>query len=142
MKVMLDDYFSGFRMMFSTNSHTTEWSNLEIGIPMDCTISPILFVMAMEVILAAAAESTAQVNVGGRCYMPHLKTFTDNTTIMCPNEDEARLYARVPWCLNGIMQDDIQTKVSQSLSKERLYRCADDVHSSQSADTKGSSRIS
>ncbi|KAK3750391.1 hypothetical protein RRG08_015884 [Elysia crispata] len=48
-QVMLDDYFSGFRMRFSTNSYTTDWINLEIGIAMGCTISPILFVIAMEV---------------------------------------------------------------------------------------------
>ncbi|GFO27689.1 reverse transcriptase [Plakobranchus ocellatus] len=49
-QVMLDDYFSGFRMRFSTNNYTTNWINLEVGIAMGCTISPILFVMAMEVI--------------------------------------------------------------------------------------------
>ena len=52
-QVMLDDYFSGFRMIFSTNTYTTDWVNLKIGIAMGCTI-PILFVMAMEVILKAA----------------------------------------------------------------------------------------
>ncbi|KAK3757186.1 hypothetical protein RRG08_063162 [Elysia crispata] len=31
-QVMLDDYFSRFRMRFSTNSYTTDWINLEIGI--------------------------------------------------------------------------------------------------------------
>ena len=52
--VMLDDYFSGFPMRFSTYSYTAIWINLEIGIVMGCNISPILFVMAMEVILKAA----------------------------------------------------------------------------------------
>ncbi|GFO10397.1 reverse transcriptase [Plakobranchus ocellatus] len=41
-QVMLDDYFSGFRMRFSTNNYTTNWVNLEVGIAMGCTISPIL----------------------------------------------------------------------------------------------------
>ena len=53
-QVMLDKYFNGFRMRFSDSSDTTDWVNLEIGIAMCCTISPILFVMAMEVILKAA----------------------------------------------------------------------------------------
>ncbi|GFN84192.1 glutamine synthetase [Plakobranchus ocellatus] len=48
-QVMLDDSFGGFRMRFSTNNYTTNWINLEVGIAMGCTISPILFVMAMEV---------------------------------------------------------------------------------------------
>ncbi|GFO23921.1 reverse transcriptase [Plakobranchus ocellatus] len=55
-QVMLDDYFSGFRMRFSTNDYTTNWINLEVGIAMGCTISPILFVMAMEVISQKAVQ--------------------------------------------------------------------------------------
>ena len=64
-QVMLDDYFSGFRMRFSTNSYTTDWFNLEIGIAMGCTISPILFIMAMEVILKAAEASADPANLNG-----------------------------------------------------------------------------
>ncbi|GFO37034.1 reverse transcriptase [Plakobranchus ocellatus] len=38
-QVMLDDYFSGFRLRFSTNNYTTNWINLEVRIRMGCTIS-------------------------------------------------------------------------------------------------------
>ena len=31
-QVMLNDYFSGFRMRFSINSYTSDWINLEIGL--------------------------------------------------------------------------------------------------------------
>ena len=104
-QVMLDDYFSGFRMRFSTNSYTTDWINLEmeIGIAMGCTISPILFVMAMEVILKASEDSTGPANLGGGCYMPSLKAFMDDTTIICSREDETRrmlerLDVLMAWC--------------------------------------------
>ncbi|GFO02404.1 reverse transcriptase [Plakobranchus ocellatus] len=89
-QVMLDDYFSGFRMRFSTNSYTTNWINLEVGIAMGCTISPILFVMAMEVILKAAEGSAGPANLGGGCSMPPLKAFMDDTTSICSKEDETR----------------------------------------------------
>ncbi|KAK3801650.1 hypothetical protein RRG08_033837 [Elysia crispata] len=69
-------------MRFSTNSYTTDWINLEIGIAMGCTISPILFVMAMEVILKAAGDSAGPASLGGG-YMPSLKAFMDDTTIIC-----------------------------------------------------------
>ncbi|GFR82378.1 reverse transcriptase [Elysia marginata] len=59
-QVMLDDYFSGFRMRFTTN-----WINLEVDIAMGCTISQILFVMAMEVIVKAAEGSAGSTNLGG-----------------------------------------------------------------------------
>ena len=78
-KVMLDDYFSSFQMRFCTNSYTTDWINLEIGI----IISPILFIMAMEVILKAAEDNSDLGNLGGGCYMPPLKAFKDSTTIIC-----------------------------------------------------------
>ncbi|GFS22332.1 reverse transcriptase [Elysia marginata] len=64
MQLMLDDVFRwfqigsvvqrGFRMRFSTDDYTTNWINLEVGIAIGYTISPILFEMAMEFILKAA----------------------------------------------------------------------------------------
>ncbi|KAK3790215.1 hypothetical protein RRG08_057862 [Elysia crispata] len=135
-QVMLVDYFSGFRMRFSPNSYTTDWINLEIGIATGCTISTILFVMAMEVILKAAEDSAGPANLGGDRYMPPLKAFMDDTTIIRSKEDGAR----APRRLNGMVKNDIQTKeVSQSFSKERYDRCDDDIHSGQSADINGQS---
>ncbi|GFO24572.1 proline synthase co-transcribed bacterial homolog protein-like protein [Plakobranchus ocellatus] len=64
--------------------------NLEVGIAMGCTISPILFVMAMEVILKAAEDSAGPANLGGGCSMPPLKAFMDDTTIICSKEDVTR----------------------------------------------------
>ncbi|KAK3756348.1 hypothetical protein RRG08_038837 [Elysia crispata] len=113
---MLDDYFSGFRMRFSANSYTTYWINLETGIALGCTISPFLFVMAMEVILKAAEDSAGQVNLGGGCYMSPLKAFMDDTTIICSNEDETRrvlerLDVLMAWC-----KVKFKPKKSRSLS--------------------------
>ena len=119
-QVMLDDYFSGFRMGFSTNSYTTDWINLEIGIAMGCTISPILFVMAMEVILKAAEDSAGPANLGGGCYLPPLKAFMDDYHHNLLKGRRNTPKARVPRRLNGMVQNEIQAKeVSQSFSKER-----------------------
>ncbi|GFS08984.1 reverse transcriptase [Elysia marginata] len=70
---------------------------------MGCTISPILFVMVMEVILKAAEGSAGPADLGGRCSMPPLKAFMDDTTIICSKEDEtrrtlARLDTLMAWC--------------------------------------------
>ena len=69
-QVMLDKYFNSFWMRFSTNSYTTDWIDLEIGIAMSCTISQILIVKAMEVILKAAEGNAGPPYLGGCCYMP------------------------------------------------------------------------
>ena len=46
-----------FFMRFTTPSYTTNWQSLEVGIPMGCVVSPLLFVMAMELIDRAAKVS-------------------------------------------------------------------------------------
>ena len=115
-QVMLDKYFNGFRMRFSSNSYTTDWIILEIGIVMGCTISPILFVMAMEVILKAAEGSAGLANLGGGCYMPPLKAFMEDTTLICSNEAERRQMLE---CLDGLMswcRMNFKRKKSRSLS--------------------------
>ncbi|GFR89240.1 reverse transcriptase [Elysia marginata] len=81
-QVMLDDYFSGFCLKFSTSDYATHWINLEVGIAMGCIISPILFVMTMEVIPKAAEGSTGPANLGGGCSMPPIKAVMDDTTII------------------------------------------------------------
>ncbi|GFN73592.1 reverse transcriptase [Plakobranchus ocellatus] len=98
-QVMLDDYFSRFRIRFATNSYTTNWINLEVGIAMGCTISPILFAMAMEVTLKAAEGSAGPADLGDGCSMPPLKAFMDDTTIICSKEDETRRYGACISCL-------------------------------------------
>ncbi|KAK3720950.1 hypothetical protein RRG08_047516 [Elysia crispata] len=137
-QVMLDDYFSGFRMRFSTNSYTTDGINLEIGITMGCTISPILFVMAMEVILKAAEDSAGPANLGGGCYMPPLKAFMDDTTIICSKEDETRrmlehLDVLMAWC-----RVKFKPKKSRSLSVRKGKIDATTIYT----DTNGQSRTS
>ena len=44
--VFLKSYFQDFKMRFSTKEFTTAYQPLEVGIPMGCAISQILFVMA------------------------------------------------------------------------------------------------
>ena len=109
--MMLDKYFDGYWMRFSTNSYTTDWINLEIGITIGCTISPILFVMAMEVILKAAEGSAGPANL-----MPPLKAFMDDTTIICSNDAETRqmlerIDSLMSWC-----RMNFKPKKSRSLS--------------------------
>lgn len=38
-------------MIFALQDFTTRWQNLEVGITMECSISPILFVATFKVIL-------------------------------------------------------------------------------------------
>ncbi|GFO02696.1 reverse transcriptase [Plakobranchus ocellatus] len=90
-----------------------------LDLDMGCTISPILFVMAMEVILKAAEGSAGPANLGGGYSMPPLKAFMDDTTIICSKEDETRrmltrLDDLMSWC-----RIKFKPKKSRSLSIRR-----------------------
>ena len=58
-KGMITSYFGGIQLRFKTAHFTTQWQSLEKGIVTGCTISPILFVMGMN-LLITAAEKEAQ----------------------------------------------------------------------------------
>ncbi|KAI8493811.1 hypothetical protein Bbelb_281580 [Branchiostoma belcheri] len=54
-KGMVTNYFGGIQLRFRTADFTTQWQNLEKGIVTGCTISPILFIMGMNLLIDAAA---------------------------------------------------------------------------------------
>ena len=58
-------YYSDFHTRFTTNQFTTSWQSLDVGIPMGCPISPILFVLAMEIIIRAAEKAGPGVSLRG-----------------------------------------------------------------------------
>ena len=51
-------YFNSAFMKFTVKNYITKWQALEIGIMMGCVISPLLFVLAMELILRGAANTS------------------------------------------------------------------------------------
>ena len=51
-------YFNLAFMKFTVKNYTTKWQALEIGIMMGCVISPLLFVLAMELFLRSAANTS------------------------------------------------------------------------------------
>ena len=58
------------------------WVPLEVGIAMGCTISPSLFVMAMQILLKAAGSNIPEAHIGKGVYMPPIKAFMDDTTLI------------------------------------------------------------
>ena len=77
---MLMQYFRGVFMRFKTGSYVTDWQALETGIMMGCVISPLLFVMCMEIMLRAAADTAeGEVSQSG-LVLPPSKAFMDDIT--------------------------------------------------------------
>ena len=51
-------YFNSAFMKFTVKNYTIKWQALEIGIMTGCVISPLLFVLAIELILRGAANTS------------------------------------------------------------------------------------
>ena len=69
-------YFKCTYLRFSNNKYSTSWQKLNIGIMMGCVISPLLFVMVMEMLLRSAEDITNK-NID-----PSMKAFMDDITLV------------------------------------------------------------
>ena len=69
-------YFKHTYVRFSNNKYSTNWQKLNIGIMMGCVISPLLFVLVMEMILCSANVNTNQIT------SPSMKAFMEDVTLI------------------------------------------------------------
>ena len=75
-KNLISTYFKRTYVRFSNNKYSTNWQKLNIGIMMGCVISPLLFVLVMEMILRSANVNTNQITG------PSLKAFRNDVTLI------------------------------------------------------------
>ena len=80
---MIESYYSDVRIRFTTHQFTTEWQKLEKGIVTGCTLSVILFTLAMTMLVAAAKNETkgpktetGQQQENARLFMDDIATTT------------------------------------------------------------------
>lgn len=66
--------------------YTMTWIRLEVGIAIGCTVSPIRFVLTMQLLLKATKSKANIVEHGGGYQMPLVKAFMDDTTILSSKE--------------------------------------------------------
>ena len=75
-------YFQAIRLCLSTAGFTTGWQRLEIGIMAGCTISPLAFTMAMEIIIRASKWVVGgDRRQGGMCLTP-IRAHRDDMTLV------------------------------------------------------------
>ena len=89
-KEVLSKYFGSAQMRFTTQQYTTDWQNLEIGIMMGCVISPLLFVMCMELILRGARDTAQGEELGNGTVLPPMRAFMDDITTLVRTEQGTR----------------------------------------------------
>ncbi|XP_076155564.1 uncharacterized protein LOC143138951 [Alosa pseudoharengus] len=87
---MINSYLGSFKLRFQTAKFTTTWQPLEKGIVTGCTVSPILFIMGMNLLITtAAAEAKGPVTAAGS-RQPPLRGFMDDLTITTTTHVQAR----------------------------------------------------
>lgn len=81
---MITSYFGGFKLQFKTAHFTTQWQDLEKGIVTGCTISPILFIMGMNLLITAAAKESRGPRMESGTRQPSIRDFMDDLTVTTP----------------------------------------------------------
>ncbi|KAL0148227.1 hypothetical protein M9458_056459 [Cirrhinus mrigala] len=89
-KGMIISYFGGIQLRFKTGHFTTQWQNLEKGIVTGCTISPILFIMGMNLIIAAAGKEARGPKMQSGIRQPPIRGYMDDLTVTTTTHVEAR----------------------------------------------------
>ena len=95
-KGMVKNYFSGMMLRFSAGNITTAHQSLEKGIVTGCTVSPILFIMGMNIIMKAAERETRGPKMNSGIYQPANRGFMDDLTVTTKSHVQAR------WVLSAL----------------------------------------
>ena len=74
-KNLISVYFKYTNVRFSNYKHSTNWQKLNIGIMIGCVISPLLFILVMEMILCTAEVNTHEITG------PSMKAFLDEVIL-------------------------------------------------------------
>lgn len=75
-------YSDTFQMTVSTSEYSVSWTSLEAGIPMGCSISPIPFTLAMEMVLRGAERFAQGVKVADGHAPSPMRAFMDDITVL------------------------------------------------------------
>ena len=76
------EYFNSAFMTFTVKDYITKLTTLEIGFIMGCVISPLLFVLALELLLWGAANTSKGVMKNEHLTLPPSRTFMDDITFL------------------------------------------------------------
>ena len=119
-------YFNSAFMKFTVKNYTTKWQALEIGIMMGCVISPLLFVLAMELILRGAANTSKGVMKNEHLTLPPSRDFMDDITMLVPSQISAdgllqRYYDLFTWAR-------MKAKPKKSRSLSLVGRSVREIH--------------
>lgn len=121
-RALVAKYFGDLQMCCTHQDFTTGWQQLEVGIAMGCSISPILFIAAFEIILIGARKMVGGVKLPSGQRLPAVRGYMDDiTTILQTAACTTRLLKRIDE-LVGWARMKIKPSKSRSLSIKKGVR--------------------
>ncbi|XP_078458809.1 uncharacterized protein LOC144723905 [Lampetra planeri] len=99
---LVKSYFQDLQFCFTTSEFTTSWQCLNVGIMAGCTISPLAFIMAMEVIIRSSKWVAGGQRVDSGFRLPPLRAYMDDittltTTVPCTRRLLRKLEENISW---------------------------------------------
>lgn len=77
---LVKNYFHYFQFCVTVENNTAAWQHLEIGITPGCTISPLAFLMAMELIIHASRWVLGGERIRNGLRLLPIRSYMDDTT--------------------------------------------------------------
>ena len=98
---LVKSYFRDLQVCVTTD-FTTAWQPLEIGIMAGCTISPLAFTLAMEVVIRASRWVAGGERLKGGYQLPPVRAYMDDlttltTTVPCTKRLLGKLQENIEW---------------------------------------------
>ncbi|KAL7852846.1 hypothetical protein SRHO_G00186310 [Serrasalmus rhombeus] len=101
---LVQAYFRDIQFCMTMHESTTAWQQLELGIMAGCTISPLPFTLAMELIIRASAWVVGGERVDGGLRLPPIRAYMDDmTTITSMKPCTKRLLEKLQSCLSSLL---------------------------------------
>ncbi|XP_063058826.1 uncharacterized protein LOC134452393 [Engraulis encrasicolus] len=107
------DYYSNFRLRVTAGSGTSDWHRLEKGIITGCTISVILFALAMNMIVKSAEVECRGPLTKSGVRQPPIRAFMDDLTVTTTSVPGSR------WILQGLEKLITWARMSFKPAKSR-----------------------
>ena len=113
---LVKSYFQDLQFCVTAEGNTTAWQHLEIGIMAGCTVSPLAFVMAMELVIRASHWVVGGERTKSGLRLPPIRAYMDDMTVItttkpCTRRLLQKLEENIQWA-----RMDFKPSKSRSIS--------------------------
>ena len=89
-KNIVQRYFGGIQLRFTVDNKISVWQKLEKGMVTVFTISPILFIVSMNIIMEASEREPRGPKTDSGIYLPSTRGFMDYLTVTTSSHIQAK----------------------------------------------------